>query len=487
MKKKIIYTAIFLLLNSSYALSQSPGGVSTGVSLWFRADSGTNCNSNTCIIDGWRNHLGAGNDASQPNAIFQPEFFSSTPELNFNPAIHYSGSQRLAIEDLNYTAQNLTQVYTWIVFKTTFNTGSSSSNWAFLDFDRSEFFNIYAQPDNGTIGWSFEANGIKDNDGTSVTNNGFAYIANAGYDRSLVNDTTIRVNGDLEISTNRTATNLNLGDTIVRYGFIGDGSEATSFNGAANNIGYNGEIAEVILYTNQELSLTNKQQIESYLAIKYGITLRTNDGGVNGDYLHSSTRTIWDASSDSGAFHNEVFAIARDDDSDLHQRQSKSVLANNGLTAYHGSGYSGTFPSANNANSNDMRNDQLLFFGHNNDSLSIAGTTTPSPFGVNYCEESMARIYKVVDTGSVGTVTLVFNPALFTSLVSGTSYSITVSNNTAFSSLATSAPLVEAPSGMFYAEIDLPNDQSSYFRIVKGDGTRNDTSVTPICYSYIIG
>jgi len=478
---------LFLLSFVSTSSAQSPGGVSAGATLWYRADSGTNCDSNTCAIDDWREHLGTGRNASQPITTVQPEFFSATPELNFNPAIKYSGSQRLAIEDLSFTDQNLTHVYTWIVFKTDDKTGNANSSWAFIDFDRSEFFNMYAQPNSGTIGWSYESNGASNSDGTSVVNDDQVYIANAGYDSNIINDTTIRVNGDLEVSSDEKATNSNLGETRTRFGFIGEGSEATTYNGEANDRGYDGEIAEIILYTNEQLLLTNKQQIESYLAIKYGITLRTNDGGVNGDYLHSSTRTIWDASSDSGAFHNEVFAIARDDDSDLHQRQSKSILAPNGLTAYHGSGYSGTFPSANNANSNDMRNDQLLFFGHNNDSLSIAGSTTPSPFGVNYCEQSMARIYKIVDTGSVGTVTLVFNPALFTSLVSGTSYSVAVSNNTEFSSFATSAPLVEAPSGMFYAEIDLPNDQSSYFRIVQGGGTRNDASVTPICYSYIIG
>ncbi len=481
------FLIFFLIIFANYSFAQSPGGVSSGAQLWLRADSGTNCATNTCTITSWGGNLSLGNNASQPNVAEQPEFFAATPELNFNPSIKYSGDQILAIENLNYTSADRTQLYTWIVFRTADNDGTSFNNWAFLDFDRSEFFNIYSQPDSGTLGWSYHASGIIDNDGTSAINDGRVHIANGGYDMTITNDTTIRIDGDLEVSSDRRATNINLGDNITRFGFSGDGSEATAFNGNSNGFRYDGEIAEIILYSNQQLSLTNKQQIESYLAIKYGITLKTTDGGVNGDYLNSVGTTIWDATSDSGDFNNEVFAIARDDNGGLHQKQSKSVSTANSLTAYHGSGYLGNFPSANTANTNNLSNNQYLFFGHNVDDLSIASSVSPSPFGVNYCEQSMARIYKVIDSGSTGVVTLVFDPTLFTTLVPGTKYSIAVSNNLAFSSFATSAPLVEASSGMFYAEIDFPNSQASYFRIVQGDGVRNDTSITPICYSYIIG
>ena len=367
---------LLIILSAAPTLAQSPGGVSTGATLWYRADKGTNCDTNGCTINDWEEQLPTNADASQPTAALQPKFFAPTPELNFNPAIEYSGSQRLAIENLNYTNQNLTHVYVWAVFRTTINTGSFTANWSFLDFDRSEFFNLYAAPDNGAIGWSFEADGIKDNDGTSTVNDGILHIASGGYDSSLLNDTTIRVDGDNELSTNRTATDLELGDTTTRFGFIGDGSEATAFNGTANNIGFIGEIAEVISYTNRQLNLTQIQQIESYLALKYGITLRTNDGGGNGDYYNSTGTSVWDASSDSGAFHNEVFGIARDNGSDFHQRQSKSILATTGLSVYAGIGYNGILPTANSANTNDLSDGQFLIFGHNNDCLLY---TSPSP------------------------------------------------------------------------------------------------------------
>ena len=105
---KILFFLLFALITPliTTCLAQSPGGVSAGAELWFRADVGTNCNTNTCVINDWAEQFATGNDASQPTAALRPEFFSSTPELNFNPAIRYSGSQRLAIENLNYTNQD---------------------------------------------------------------------------------------------------------------------------------------------------------------------------------------------------------------------------------------------------------------------------------------------------------------------------------------------------------------------------------------------
>ena len=150
---KIIIT--LFVFSSQLTLAQSPGGVSAGRSLWYRADVGTSCNTDNCLIDSWGESFASGNNASQPTPAERPRFYAATPELNFNPAIEFSGSQELAIENLNYTDQNLSHVYVWVVFKTDFNTGTLASNWAFIDFDRSEFFNFYAEPDTGTIGWSF--------------------------------------------------------------------------------------------------------------------------------------------------------------------------------------------------------------------------------------------------------------------------------------------------------------------------------------------
>jgi hypothetical protein len=84
-----------------------------------------------------------------------------------------------------------------------------------------------------------------------------------------------------------------------------------------------GSIAEFIIY---ETLLTEKQitRIESYLAVKYGITLEKS-------YLNSAGKTIWDRKKDEVYSHN-IAGIGRDDNTLLYQKQSTSNTADDQLT-----------------------------------------------------------------------------------------------------------------------------------------------------------
>ncbi len=89
-----------------------------------------------------------------------------------------------------------------------------------------------------------------------------------------------------------------------------------------NTVGYpfGGYITETFVYQNGALSATDAQKIESYMALKYGVTM--NNGGPGaGNYLLSSGTTVWDASAQP-AYHNQVIGIVRDDASGLTQKQS---------------------------------------------------------------------------------------------------------------------------------------------------------------------
>ena len=77
----------------------------------------------------------------------------------------------------------------------------------------------------------------------------------------------------------------------------------------------NGSIAEIIAFTEAQ-SDTDKQRIESYLALKYGFTLNSTDNSgsiTEGDYLASDGSTkYWDFTANS-TYHNDVAGIGRDD------------------------------------------------------------------------------------------------------------------------------------------------------------------------------
>ncbi len=135
-------------------------------------------------------------------------------------------------------------------------------------------------------------------------------------------------------------------DDMVFNEGIGDGvSTSDVLIGARRNsanTGYGnkltGNIAEIIVY-DRELNSFEIQKVETYLAIKYGITLGYNDenyvatdspqttafpySGTSDDYIASNGSPLWIGSANAGYGYN-VFGIARDDNSTLHQIKSHS-------------------------------------------------------------------------------------------------------------------------------------------------------------------
>lgn len=77
-------------------------------------------------------------------------------------------------------------------------------------------------------------------------------------------------------------------------------------------------VAEFILY---ESVLGDEEiaRIETYLALKYGITLETN-------YVNARGKTVWNYEADK-EYSNNIAGIGRDDQSALHQKQSTSINA----------------------------------------------------------------------------------------------------------------------------------------------------------------
>lgn len=82
---------------------------------------------------------------------------------------------------------------------------------------------------------------------------------------------------------------------------------------------YNGKLGEWLLF-NRVLSPTERQKIDSYLAIKYGLTL---DQSTPKNYLDADGSVIWDARSMAGYGHR-IAGIGRDDKSALRTMQATS-------------------------------------------------------------------------------------------------------------------------------------------------------------------
>ena len=148
-----------------------------------------------------------------------------------------------------------------------------------------------------------------------------AILSSVIFDEDVVNGSIVYIDG--AVVATFTSDHGGEASSSLQIGAQGNGSN-----------GFMGEIAEVIVYDQLLTSSSDREKIESYLAIKYGITLSENsdsDGNTyeagEGDYLFSTGAAFWDADEVVG-FQNNVAGIARDDASCLNQnnREVKIVV-----------------------------------------------------------------------------------------------------------------------------------------------------------------
>src|SRR5690606_18950566 len=127
----------------------------------------------------------------------------------------------------------------------------------------------------------------------------------------------LNVNGRIFEST---TTNIgSISDALFRIGSEGAFTTGNEY--------YQGGIPEVFAYDidhQNNFTENEKLRINTYLAIKYGITLTDEAGIGTPNYLASSSDIVWDATVNSD-YDNNIFGIARDDMSLLHQKQSRSA------------------------------------------------------------------------------------------------------------------------------------------------------------------
>ena len=231
----------------------APGGVDLGLSLWLKSNEGTyngqlpsSNNGTVSLWDDYANNY----DGVQSESTEMPVFSINTDDqYNFNPAIVFDGSNDYLISSLPTTG---------------------------LESQHSIFFVATPSADGAVIG--IGANSYLGFEGTAITyslNNGVA-VSKTISDVYPVGDTrivsTIKA-GDLQdnisffINGNTVANSQNQSALI-------SGSVNTRI--AADKDGgvhfYSGTIAEIIIY-NRVLTEAERQKVESYLAVKYGITL----------------------------------------------------------------------------------------------------------------------------------------------------------------------------------------------------------------------
>ena len=339
-------TLIVLLFCSAYSVAQSPGGQNASLKMWLKADAGV-----TTSV--W-------NDQTSNNYDFYQYTSSSRPSLsnnaiNFNPAYYFDGADFFNGQNRNYR-----RALVYFVIK--------GENWG----NRSRLLNnnsysLRYEQWNNTNTLGFTRYGIADyNSGISSP---FGQVSIISFEKSNNSSRVfIKKIVDGVSSTN----NLNTGSNQSRF--------------PMNEYGryLQGYTAEIIFYDNTK-NASAENRIESYLAIKYGVTLHTN-------YVHSGGTTIWNRTANSG-YLEDVAGIGRDDSSALNQAKSKSVNPSSLITIANGTSIAS--PASFSANRS------FLLWGHNNGSTS---SLNQNYYGQT--NSGISRIWKVNETGTVGDVRL---------------------------------------------------------------------------------
>lgn len=172
-----------------------------------------------------------------------------------NYALSFDGTNDyVAIQNLHYNnpgqIPNLT-VSAWV------KVPLDGGGWSIVDFDRSEYFTCAAGENYGSINSEgnlvgFHTRGISGviNDMWSVSSirdNEWHHIVWV-FDSGEVYDKKIYIDGQLDAQQDAYSTNSNLGSGAIRYGFLGEGSEANSYNASRNNAYYQGSIDQVSIW-----------------------------------------------------------------------------------------------------------------------------------------------------------------------------------------------------------------------------------------------
>jgi gliding motility-associated-like protein len=448
MKNKFtFFLSILLVAMSHVAFAQSPGGVSANITSWFRAN--TPIASNVTIpvpangkVSQWTSDVGIfsvsqGTTGQQP--VFKPTN-AANYNFNFNPYIQFSKKNGTVLYNSNTSPDLLSTNGTAFVVINTYNTTADGNPSGFTYFSSNYYqmkpaFRIQTGDGIGGSTCDFGPSAAPTYQPSSAL-----ILTSKGVDQTFgINIFKGRRNGDSLSLTNQY--NPTYTPAIPAGLFLGsDGTSTTNQNMTCG-------LAEVITYDTY-LSESDENKVETYLAIKYGITLTQQQSTFNQDYNSSNGTLIWSSAANS-TYPFDITGIGRDDVSGLMQKQSKSVH-NNSLVYLYNGGVAGVFPTSNATNTSTFGSDQsFVLFGDN----GLDTTLTQCAFAGKAAR--MARVWKLQVTGTIDTVTLAFDNGT----VSANATNLLVSNDSTFPASATTIYPLTNGSGKMYAAVPLGSNQ----------------------------
>jgi hypothetical protein len=435
MKRKILSALAAILLVTS-ARAQAPGGVSGSLTHWFKTDavaSGTPDNSG---LHTWVDQSGSGNHAVQSGAaVYQPRY--RTNFANGYPGVEFAGGFRTYLVDLTSTYNSSFTVF--IVAKRSMDginkhilsslpatSGGSPGLQLGYASSPSVWFSQYSNAISASV--------------TPFTSTRPPSIIVAEFNTASGKRITELTDGTRASASNSITTRF----ASSAQGIIG----RTSQNVLA---GYNGRISEMIVY-NRVLNDAERRSVQSYLAIKYGLTIQASE------FLYFN----------DAAFGSDIFGIGRDLlVSGLNQPTSSSENSDDMLEL---------------SNPSSLDNGDYLAMGNNNGSLAFSAHS-----GTN-CRISsvLNRVWRAQKTNDVGTVTLKFNLTNLTGYNSNDLVLLVDNNNNGFDDDTPIAGTFSAPFITFdgvnlanNARVTLGHSVAKFYAVTSGNASGAVWSSSP--------
>jgi hypothetical protein len=407
MNKVYLSIVTFLCLSVPGLHAQSPGGVtSPALNLWLKPDALAPGSLTTWTYANNGANSFTATAGSQPVVVANG--FNFLPAVTFNGLQFMSGpagaSAPLAAGQLAYSI--------WAVWQSSTNLGGNNGRvWAQRpnsnaydgNFDGASMF-VY--PGVGTYGDEPEVlpftTGVAY--APAYTSYMLTYVPNTPYISSL--NLLSQNTNDLEVMDQ---TNYATGPFITSTDPAGNATVDRVLTNAANILGARstaideplvGNLEELIVFNGPVQGLA-RQQVFSYLSLKYGIPLP-------GYYYSSTGQLLWDyagnASYGTGNYNynNNIFGIGQDNGSGLLVTQSNSSATGSG----NGAGQSG-MGNVTISSPSSLSDQTFMIVGSNN--AGLTETTTNLPPAATAGSERLVTQWLVTTVGTPGTVNVSFD------------------------------------------------------------------------------
>ncbi|MDI9338961.1 MAG: T9SS type A sorting domain-containing protein [Sediminibacterium sp.] len=306
-----IHLALCILLIHSKIISQTyPASNAQGLKFWLKNESGITLTGGA--VSSWSDLSGSGVSGNmiQATAAKRPIVVTG---INYNEYVRFDGIDDLLNSTNTFSATSMfNATNNTIFFLKNLKSGIVDFKW---ETASSGSYRLGSEiQGGGTYRFDFadDGSGSLNSSTTNILNQPLIYGLTTNGTSSI---TTLYYNSILNTTKNTGFSNLSGAGTTATNLYLGGNNPSVWPMFTSMDIGE-------FMVINRLLTATELRMVESYLALKYGITLGSGTSPQN--YTASNNTTIWTG---TAAYQNRIIGIGRDNaasGSSLFQKQSKT-------------------------------------------------------------------------------------------------------------------------------------------------------------------